>query len=220
MFRPVYSGSLRTILPRTRVKLIANFSSSPITSADQPNEPLQLDPSYTDLLRDVDISLLKNKQNPHSAVRDPPKELETFSNELEGGISASMDEGTDVGEDYHAGLRDARKSPAALFGSQSIGQVVLPLELQNSINLLISGELHIRRHFIIPSALNYLRNKNQIKRCSTAMLDVFSSKNRPTLSEAKRKQNRHGKQNTSSKNTNPSNRPIDTQSEMALLLRP
>jgi hypothetical protein len=42
-------------------------------------------------------------------------------------------------ENYHAGPRDARKSPAALFGSQSIGQVVLPFELQKSISLLISG---------------------------------------------------------------------------------
>jgi hypothetical protein len=149
MFRPAYP--LRAILPRARInQLSANFTSTPVVPADQPNEPLDLDPSFKALLRDVDISLLKHKQNSHSAVLPPralPKELETvpfeFEEGEERGISVHVNEGVEVGEeDYHAGPRDARKSPAALFGSQSIGQVVLPFELQKSINLLISGEPH------------------------------------------------------------------------------
>lgn len=34
-----------------------------------------------------------------------------------------------------------RKSPAALFGSQKIGQVVIPLQLQEAITTIIEGEL-------------------------------------------------------------------------------
>lgn len=46
--------------------------------------------------------------------------------------------------DYHAGPREARKSPAAAYGSQGIGQVVLPSELQASITTLIEG---MSRHY-------------------------------------------------------------------------
>lgn len=156
MFRPVCSGSLRVILPKTRINLIAHFSSSPITAVDQPNESLELDPSFKALLRDVDISLLKHKQNPNVNILhslSPPKELEAFPVDLEGGDAREISvdtEDAEVGEDdnYNGGPRDARKSPAALFGSQSIGQVVLPLELQNSISFLISGESHILQHHI------------------------------------------------------------------------
>lgn len=45
------------------------------------------------------------------------------------------------GEEYHAGKREDRKSPAALFGSQAIGQVVLPYELQTSVGLMIQGNV-------------------------------------------------------------------------------
>lgn len=143
MFRP---ANLRTILPRTRIpRATSNFSSSPVITADHPNEALDLDPSFRALLRDVDISLHKQKQNPHAAASHPrpaSRELEAFPAELEEVVDAvGGDVLEDLGEvDDHMGLRDARKSPAALFGSQSIGQVVLPLELQNSINLLIAGE--------------------------------------------------------------------------------
>jgi hypothetical protein len=148
MFRPV---NLRAILPRTRIpRAISNFSSSPVVTADHPNEALDLDPSFRALLRDVDISLLKQKQNPHATVshsRPASRELEAFPAELDEGVDVvGGDVLEDLGEeDDHAGPRDARKSPAALFGSQSIGQVVLPLELQNSINLLIAGD---PKHFI------------------------------------------------------------------------
>jgi hypothetical protein len=43
----------------------------------------------------------------------------------------------------------SRKSPAADFGSYGIGSVVLPLELQNSINLIISGaNILTRKHAV------------------------------------------------------------------------
>lgn len=37
-----------------------------------------------------------------------------------------------------------RKSPAARYGSRQIGAVILPNQLQNAINALISGEYFFR----------------------------------------------------------------------------
>jgi hypothetical protein len=49
---------------------------------------------------------------------------------------------------FHFGL--VKKSPAAYFGSQGIGTVVIPSELRKSISLLISGQsfvLFVRNAF-------------------------------------------------------------------------
>jgi hypothetical protein len=133
---------------------LANFSSSSVVSADQPNESLDLDPSFKDLLQDVDISLLKQKNNVRSLdLSSPshpvPRELEALLVEAAEELSReplsgfSEDIPADE-EDYHAGPREARKSPAALFGSQSIGQVVLPFDLQKAITKLIAGKESFR----------------------------------------------------------------------------
>jgi hypothetical protein len=160
-----------------------------------------------------------------------PRELKTFPDELEDGkaqeisVGADEDAHMDDEEDYHSRPRDSRKSPAALFGSQSIGQVVLPVELQKSISMLISGESHIARQlYYFPSDFNYSRTKNRTKRRSTATPDVSSCKTTPiptlALTKANTKDKRHGKQNTSSKNTKLPNKPVNTQFETAQRLRP
>ena len=223
MFRPAYSSSIRAILPRARLSLsaVANFSSTSTVGEDQPNEPIDLDPSFKALLRDVDISLLKHKQNSHSVVvhpRPPPRELEAFDVELEEGevrevVAGTVTEEREGEEDYHVGPRDARKSPAALFGSQSIGQVILPLELQNSINRLIAGvPPHISLFIYLPST-NY-STQNRIKQHSTATHSVSSHTN-PPHPPPKAHQNANpkkpGKHPTISENINPPNRPQDTQ---------
>lgn len=149
MLRPVCSSSFRAILPRARGFPLAQFSSSSISLADQPNDSLDLDPSYKVLLRDVDISLVKpkNLQQPLHPSRPALRELEAFPIEL----TEEEARETDIAvrereheiyeeEEYQAGKREARKSPAASFGSQAIGQVVLPLELQKTIGLMIQGK--------------------------------------------------------------------------------
>lgn len=97
----------------------------------QAHRPLDLDPSLETLLKDVDISL-KN----YKATSKPPRELDIVApNEHEILDPDSLE----VLEEEDAVGRDEKKSPAAAFGSRGIGQVVLPLELQNSINVLING---------------------------------------------------------------------------------
>ncbi|KAJ3721945.1 mitochondrial small ribosomal subunit Rsm22-domain-containing protein [Lentinula raphanica] len=89
-----------------------------------------LDPSLQALLKDVDISLARHKNsNPHTH-----RELDIIPSEsIEEGLIATRGREDSDSEDSLA-----RKSPAAIFGSQGIGTIVLPLELQNSINVLIS----------------------------------------------------------------------------------
>ncbi|KAJ4485621.1 mitochondrial small ribosomal subunit Rsm22-domain-containing protein, partial [Lentinula aciculospora] len=96
----------------------------------QVNPSLNLDPSLKALLKDVDISLTRHKTSVPSH-----RELDIIPSEpFEESPIAIWDVGISVSEEESLD----RKSPAAIFGSQGIGAVILPLELQNSINLLIS----------------------------------------------------------------------------------
>ncbi|KDR85631.1 hypothetical protein GALMADRAFT_84637 [Galerina marginata CBS 339.88] len=119
----------------------AAFSSSISKSSAIPKPALHLDPSYETLLNDVDISLRNSKINPLSVHR----ELEIvsgapFSVSPELSIEEwSPLEPVDLEVDGHYEDREHRKSPAALFGSNQISVVVLPLELQTAINMLIAN---------------------------------------------------------------------------------
>ncbi|PCH34122.1 Rsm22-domain-containing protein [Wolfiporia cocos MD-104 SS10] len=135
------SRCYRTALVLCRRLEAAHFSSTASSSSHQPNAPLDLDPSFQALLRDADISLLRQKSrhahaiNPHARVH---RELEIFEND-----PLSFDDHSGpVNEDYlgeELDAKEGRKSPAALFGSQQIGHVVLPLELRQTIDRLIAG---------------------------------------------------------------------------------
>jgi hypothetical protein len=101
---------------------------------------LNLDPSLQALLKDVDISLKQAK------VESPPpiamRELEVLNGISPMQHEISMDDWAplDFSENKtESEQSEERKSPAALFGSQRIGMVILPLELQSAINLLITG---------------------------------------------------------------------------------
>ncbi|KAI0323089.1 mitochondrial small ribosomal subunit Rsm22-domain-containing protein [Amylostereum chailletii] len=110
----------------------APFSSSSALRANQPNGPLDLDPSFQALLQDVDMSLLKQKSR-HRLVEGEPqlhRELEVFPAEAEGLPFEEEEEEED---------RTTRKSPAAHFGSRQVGAAILPHELQKSIISLIEA---------------------------------------------------------------------------------
>ncbi|KAF8899156.1 mitochondrial small ribosomal subunit Rsm22-domain-containing protein [Infundibulicybe gibba] len=119
---------LRQCLPGLSRKLYIrrihcrSFSSAAAVCSSQPNEPLHLDPSLQALLKDIDVSLLGQKE----ASAKSPRELEILDHSLTQEPVENPEE--NVG----------RRSPAARFGSHSIGAVVLPFQLQSSINLLIS----------------------------------------------------------------------------------
>ena len=104
--------------------IAVNFSSSSVITNHQLKPPLHLDPSLKALLKDVDMSLLKHKNAPSH------KFLEILFEESDN---------SKRGEPFEEDLELGRKSPAADFGSQKIGAVVLPSQLAKSINQLIQG---------------------------------------------------------------------------------
>ncbi|KAJ6623097.1 mitochondrial small ribosomal subunit Rsm22-domain-containing protein [Mycena sp. CBHHK59/15] len=134
MFSATWCGGLRAAL-RRRCVAVSSFGSSAASWTPHLNPPVDLDPSLRTLLRDVDMSLggKKRSKGPHSPYK---RELEEFP-ELQQDFSLSGVTTPDLGEIIEDDVL-GRKSPAAEFGSRNVGAVVLPLELQNSINLIIS----------------------------------------------------------------------------------
>ncbi|KAF8963940.1 mitochondrial small ribosomal subunit Rsm22-domain-containing protein [Flammula alnicola] len=127
--------------PPKSVLLCATFNSSISRSSSLPNDPMYLDPSFQRLLQDVDISLKRHKLQPVP----PHRELEVISSESTSIVHqikaeewAAMEAAIETSLDEEADDHEHRKSPAAAFGSNQIGTVILPLELQSAINLLIA----------------------------------------------------------------------------------
>jgi hypothetical protein len=109
------------------LRAISFIRSSPFSS-HQPNAPLDIDESFRDILQDIGNSAVDQKLNA------PPRihELTAYPTDSE------PDKLTHLDDEPHTSID--RKSPAALFGSQRIGAVVIPQELQQTISGLISGE--------------------------------------------------------------------------------
>jgi hypothetical protein len=107
------------------------FSSS---SSHQPNAPLDLDNSFRAILRGVDNSISEQKLKRHQ----PSPDIHELS------VYPTVSQSTELAHlDDERSARAERKSPAAHFGSQRLGAVVIPQELQQSIFALISGEATI-----------------------------------------------------------------------------
>lgn len=126
------------------------FSTSAQRGAPS-NEPLKLDPSYQQLFKDVHISLQKTKMSPPQK-----KDLQVVNEQAQTQLlEMSADDWTTMHPDADAileeqgGSREARKSPAAAFGSKHIGTVIFPLELQMAINQLIAGARFFASHRVI-----------------------------------------------------------------------
>lgn len=93
----------------------------------QPNPSLNLDSTLQAFLADGDMSLGKGYMPKHY------KELEVVAFDQKTEALKAID----VAEDANGSLE--RKSPAAHYGSHQIGAVILPNQLQNAINAMISG---------------------------------------------------------------------------------
>ena len=114
--------------PSSRALRFLRCSSS---TSHQPNAPLDLDKSFRAILRDVDNSIAEQKLNRHHSLPDI-HELTAYPTGLE---VAEL-----THEEEEGNTRAQRKSPAAHFGSQQLGVVVIPQELKQTISALISGE--------------------------------------------------------------------------------
>ena len=143
----VHTLILQNFMLRTRchvpVRAILRTRHSRLSSglnlaSHHPNAPLDIDPAFKALLKDVDISLLHHKSRHHHAEDTRPKlrELEVYP---EQDLVSEV-----VPNDEESESRMSRKSPAAIFGSQSIGAVIIPDELRESVQTLISGESESR----------------------------------------------------------------------------
>jgi hypothetical protein len=106
------------------------FLRSSSFSSHQPNAPLDLDNSFRVILRDVDNSISEQKLKRHH----PSPELSVYPTVSQSTELAHRD------DEDEGSVRAERKSPAAHFGSQQLGAVVIPRELQQRISSLISGE--------------------------------------------------------------------------------
>lgn len=109
------------------LRAISFLRSSPFSS-HQPNAPLDLDESFKTILQDIGDSGLDQKLNAIPRIH----ELTAYPTDSKPGNLTHLDD-----EPY---TPIERKSPAALFGSQRLGAVVVPQELQQTISGLISGE--------------------------------------------------------------------------------
>jgi hypothetical protein len=105
-----------------------SFLRSSQFSSHQPNAPLDIDESFKTILQDIGNSTVDQKLNALPRIH----ELTAYPTDSEPGKLAHLD------NEPHTSID--RKSPAALFGSQRIGAVVIPQELQQTISGLISGE--------------------------------------------------------------------------------
>ena len=134
MLRTRCHAPVRAVL-RTRH---SRFLSGLNLASHHPNAPLDIDPAFKALLRDVDMSLLHHKSRHHHAEDTRPKlrELEVYP---EQDLVSEV-----VPNEEESESRMSRKSPAAIFGSQSIGAVIIPDELRESVQTLISGESESR----------------------------------------------------------------------------
>lgn len=123
--------------------LSVSFSTSNSKSYVAPKPHLKLDPTYEVLFKDIEISLKNAGLNPpiHRELQVVSETQETFSQELpiEEWTPMEISLEPTLEEEFAFEDRYQRKSPAALFGSNQISMVVLPEELQNAINVLISG---------------------------------------------------------------------------------
>lgn len=137
MLRSISRGSLLT-LQVVEKRLLCTTS---VARSHAPNAPLDLDPSLKTLLRDTDMAILGHKSRHGEALNSNHqmlRELEVYPDDpLAKDAYLSPEELDDMENEEHN--RDTRKSPAALFGSQRFGAIVMPLELQNTITKLIAG---------------------------------------------------------------------------------
>jgi hypothetical protein len=126
--RHAWLGMLMLRARSSRALRFLRYSSS---SSHQPNAPLDLDKSFRAILRDIDHSIAEQKLNRHHS---PPPTHELIAHPTDS-------EATElVHQEDEENTRAQRKSPAAHFGSQQPGAVVLPQELKQTISALISSE--------------------------------------------------------------------------------
>ena len=128
------------LVPRTPpiTRTIFQVPYNPVETAQK---PVELDPSYLGLWKDVDRSLKRHEEREPVILND----AEILDVELGAEASSLMTvKELNGDEEDSAGLAERvvnmqrkRKSPGASIGSDRVGQYALPFELQRSMERLI-----------------------------------------------------------------------------------
>ena len=142
------------LMLRARSSRALRFLRCSSSSSHQPNAPLDLDKSFRAVLRDIDNSLAEQKLNRHHSLPNT-HELTAYPTDPE---ATEVEHQEDEGD-----TRAQRKSPAAHFGSQQPGAVVIPQELKQTISALISGE-NLTVVAYLPVYLQYLDSDKHLLR--------------------------------------------------------
>ena len=135
-------GSLSRRHVAIQLREARRLSTSVVVQSQLPNARLELDPSFRDFIKSAkDMRSWKTQADRSVVDTDTtprvPRELEVYPEDSmtsEDYLSSDELDSIHDTEDKHT-----RKSPAAQFGSQRHGTIVIPLELQHTITKLISG---------------------------------------------------------------------------------
>jgi hypothetical protein len=108
---------------------------------EEARTPVELDPSYLRLWKDVDSSLKWHKRKESVTINDA-EVLDVGPGSETSGLMAveeleRADEGDVEPSERVVDIRWKRKSPGARIGSDRVGQYALPFELQRSMERLI-----------------------------------------------------------------------------------
>lgn len=122
-----------------------------------PNPDLALNSSTRDLLRNAANMSLKTSVK----QRTPSHTVNTFSKPLRELENYPSESTIEINEEEREGAhskRPERKSPAAVYGSKSIGTVALPDELQLAITDLVQSNLFV--FILVPVTTPYQQQRN------------------------------------------------------------
>lgn len=144
----------------------AALYSSACISRSRPNPRIDVDPDLQMLMQDVDMAL-----NKHLKREQQQLEIISREEEKEGEKEADFeDDGYEPQSNLH------RKSPAALFGSQRVGAVVIPQEMQDIIQRLFSGNCSCSTNHKYEL---YILSQMSTRRSYTVMLNGCSKRINP-----------------------------------------
>ena len=128
--------ALRRAISSQRISHQVLRASSTYAGPQEPNAPLELDPSLRNLLKDADMSLRRfsHKIRKESSTNST-RELEV----LEFDETWSSEQSPHNAEDQNPFERKERKSARAAFGSRGIGSVSIPNQMREAIENIING---------------------------------------------------------------------------------
>lgn len=140
------------LVPRT-APITRTIFQVPYHPVEEAQTPVELDPSYLRLWKDVDTSIRRHKKEQSMIPNDAeildvdPASAASGRMEAEESERAEKD-GAELPERF-TNIQWKRKSREARIGSDKVGQYVLPFELQRSMERLIGRTvflLNVKAH--------------------------------------------------------------------------